>query len=86
MTLPALEAPLEGLRAGILPQRHPSVAPQNRHCPHPEGAPFRSWDSSPDLADGELWALGRHLLGQLLKIQAGGLQGLRRWALGPLKV
>lgn len=49
MTLPALEDSLEGVCAGILPQGDPSMVPQNRHCPHPDGTPSHSWDTSPDL-------------------------------------
>lgn len=64
MTLLALEDSLEGLWAGILPQRDPSMAPQNWHCPIPIALLATPGTAVLTCLDGELWILAGHLPGQ----------------------
>lgn len=49
MSLLALEDSLEGLWAGILPQRDPLHGPPEVALPQPHSTPCHSWDTSPDL-------------------------------------
>ena len=49
VTLLALEDSLEGLWAGILPQRDRLHGAPEVALPHTHSTPWHSWDTSPDL-------------------------------------
>ena len=63
-TLLALEDSLQGLWAGILPQRDPSMAPQTWHCPIPIALLATPGTAVLTCLDGELWILAGPLPGQ----------------------